>query len=110
MQERPAEKTDLQSARDRGDLVFWVSGAWTLPFLGIALWLLPPTTFARALALVVAALLAPLPVLIRMRRERKSLLARAAMAQEATEQLRMQLATVRHRTSRLREELQAADR
>lgn len=58
----------------------------------------------------VAMLLAPVPALISRRRQRTRLLDSARRAEEAAEQLKLQLDTVRYRTSRLREELQAADR
>jgi signal transduction histidine kinase len=60
--------------------------------------------------MILAVLLAPLPALIHSRRQRSRLLARAANAEEQAAQLKLQLETVRYRTSRLREELQAADR
>ncbi|MGB8259678.1 MAG: HAMP domain-containing sensor histidine kinase [Terracidiphilus sp.] len=59
---------------------------------------------------VLAALLAPLPAMILGHRQRRRLVARLAIAEEETEQLKLQLETVRYRTARLREELQAADR
>jgi len=84
--------------------------AWVLPFLGIAIWLLPASPFARAVAAVLAILLAPFPALLIMHRERRRMLTDTARAKEAAAQLKLQLETVRYRTSRLREELQAADR
>jgi two-component system C4-dicarboxylate transport sensor histidine kinase DctB len=59
---------------------------------------------------ILAVLAAPLPALAYMRLQRARLLARAANAEEAAAQLKLQLETVRDRTARLREELQAADR
>lgn len=104
------EKTNRNSAQEPRNLLLWVSGAWVLPPLALAIWLLPASTSARAAATVLALLLAPVPAMIFTRRERHRLLARAAKAEEKAEQLKLQLETVRYRTSRLREELQAADR
>ncbi len=59
---------------------------------------------------VLAVLLAPVPALLYTFGQRRRLLASAAKAEEAAEQLKLQLETVRYRTSRMREELQAADR
>lgn len=58
----------------------------------------------------VAALLAPAPALLNLRRQRLRLRGCADKAEETAAQLRLQLDTVRYRTSRLREELQVADR
>jgi two-component system C4-dicarboxylate transport sensor histidine kinase DctB len=81
-----------------------------LLFLGIFLWAFPGSAFAEAIALITACVLAPLPALLYMHRRKDRLLARAANAEEAVAQLKLQLDTVRFRTARLREELQAADR
>lgn len=62
-----------------------------------------------ALALL-GILAAPVPALVLMIRQRRSLLTRVAKAEENAAQLKLQLDTVRYRTTRLREELQAADR
>jgi two-component system C4-dicarboxylate transport sensor histidine kinase DctB len=66
--------------------------------------------FAKALLAIFAVLVAPLPALLYSHRQRRLLQACAASAQEEAAQLKLQLETVRYRTSRLREELQAADR
>jgi two-component system C4-dicarboxylate transport sensor histidine kinase DctB len=81
-----------------------------LLFLGIFLWAFPGSAFAEAIALIAACVLAPLPALLYMHRRKDLLLARAANAEEAAAQLKLQLETVRFRTARLREELKAADR
>jgi two-component system C4-dicarboxylate transport sensor histidine kinase DctB len=81
-----------------------------LLFLGIFLWAFPGSAFAEAIALIAACVLAPLPALLYMHRRKDRLLARAANAEEAAAQLKLQLETVRFRTARLREELKAADR
>ncbi len=62
------------------------------------------------IAAIAAILLAPLPALIWSYRQRRRLLNLIADAEEETAQLKLQLETVRYRTSRLREELQAADK
>jgi two-component system C4-dicarboxylate transport sensor histidine kinase DctB len=59
---------------------------------------------------ILAVLAAPLPALFFMGRQRRQLIASAAKAEEDAAQLKLQLDTVRYRTARLREELQAADR
>ena len=90
--------------------MLWVSGAWILPLLGIVFWLHLGSAFAKALLAVLAVLVAPLPALLYAHMQRRRLLACAANAEEEAAQLKFQLETVRYRTSRLREELQAADR
>jgi two-component system C4-dicarboxylate transport sensor histidine kinase DctB len=64
----------------------------------------------KAIACVVAVLVAPVPALASAHWQRSRLIARAAKAEEEAAQLKSQLETVRFRTARLREELQAADR
>jgi two-component system C4-dicarboxylate transport sensor histidine kinase DctB len=87
-----------------------MSGAWVLPFLGICFRVFPGPAFAKIVVLILAALAAPLPALLHAHRQRARLLACAAKAEEDSAQLKLQLETVRYRTARLREELQAADR
>ena len=87
-----------------------VSGSWVLPFLGIAVWLNLGSGPRIAVFSICAILLAPLPALMFSHRERARLLRRTEEAQEAAVQLKLQLETVRYRTGRLREELQAADK
>ncbi len=110
MQGKPGENGDLDHTKERTSLALWVSGAWVLPLLAVAIWALPASIETRAAAVVLALLLAPLPALLYMRRQRERLLACSANAEEAAAQLKLQLETVRYRTSRLREELQVADR
>jgi signal transduction histidine kinase len=110
MQAEPGEKIDRNRGKQRGRLVLWMSGAWILPFLGVAFWLLPSSALTMGLLLSLGVLLAPLPALLSMQGQRRRLLACGAKAEEAAAQLKLQLETVRFRTSRLREELQAADR
>jgi len=76
----------------------------------MAFWILPGTLFVRMIVLLVAVLLAPLPMLLNAHRQRVRVLARAENAEEQAVQLKLQLDAVRFRTARLREELQAADR
>ena len=78
--------------------------------LGIVWLIHPGSAFSKLIVVIIAALLAPLPALLYSRRQRATLLARAAIAEEEAAKLKLQLDTVRFRTSRLREELQAADR
>jgi len=90
--------------------LIWISGAWVLPLLGIKLWVFPGSVASLSVVSILSVLLAPLPALLFMRREHTRLLHQAATAEEEVAQLKLQLETVRFRTSRLREELQAADR
>ena len=90
--------------------MIWISGAWVLPLLGIKLWVFPGSVASLSVVSILSVLLAPLPALLFMRREHTRLLHQAATAEEEVAQLKLQLETVRFRTSRLREELQAADR
>ena len=110
MQEQQRKDGSFNPTPGRGRLLLWVSGAWVLPLLGLAYWIFPASPATRTLIAVLAALAAPLPALLFMGRQRRRLLACAAKAEESAEQLKLQLETVRFRTSRLREELQAADR
>jgi len=81
-----------------------------MPLLGVWRGSFPGNGLGRAIAAILALLLAPLPALMALRRQRRRLEIRAAAAEENTAQLKLQLETVRYRTARLREELQAADR
>ncbi len=103
------EGGDLNRPRRRNPLVLWVSGAWVLPLFGIMYWI-HPSAFAKTLCSTLAVLIAPIPALLYMRRQRSRLLAYATNSEEEAAKLKLQLETVRYRTSRLREELQAADR
>jgi signal transduction histidine kinase len=111
MAENLGEGGGLTRPKEQGRLVLWVSGAWVLPLLGIVFWIhrLGPT-FAEVLLATLAVLAAPLPALIYARSQRGRLAACAEHSEEQAAQLKLQLETVRYRTSRLREELQAADR
>jgi two-component system C4-dicarboxylate transport sensor histidine kinase DctB len=78
--------------------------------LGTAVWVFHVTGQIRTAITILAILAAPLPALFFMFKQRRRLIASAAKSEEAAAQLKLQLDTVRYRTSRLREELQAADR
>jgi len=93
----------------RGHLVLWISGLWVvLPALPLLVYGINyPWT---AVGAAVAVLLAPFPALLYLRRKQLHFRNAVAEAEEAKEQLKLQLDTVRYRTSRLREELQLADR
>jgi two-component system C4-dicarboxylate transport sensor histidine kinase DctB len=106
----PGEDRGRNHPKDRGWLALWVSGVWVLPVLGIVFELHPGSMFAKALVAILAVMVAPLPALLYAHRQRGRLQACAAKAEEEVAQLKLQLETVRYRTSRLREELQAADR
>jgi len=99
------------TAKERSSILLWISGCWVLPLTVLAFWWLPASADgARAGTLAVALLLAPLPALLYLRQRNRILRASTASAEEAVAQLRLQLDTVRYRTTRLREELQAADK
>jgi signal transduction histidine kinase len=110
MSGKPKEAAGLKRPQERIPIMVWVSGAWVLPLFGIALGLHPNSAIAKVLVVLVAVSLAPLPALFYARRQRRRLLTCAANSKEEVAQLKLQLETVRYRTSRLREELQAADR
>jgi two-component system C4-dicarboxylate transport sensor histidine kinase DctB len=110
MLEQPGQDGDLNPAETRKSVLLWLSGAWILPLLGIAIWILPASAVVRVALVLVAVFAAPLPALLSMIRQRHRLMARSAKAEEDAAQLKLQLDTVRYRTARLREELQAADR
>ena len=110
MAEKLGEGVGPNRSKERGRLLLWVGGFWILPLLGLVYWIRPAFTSVDAIIMVLVVLLAPVPALIHWRGQRSRLLARAANAEERAAQLKLQLETVRYRTSRLREELQAADR
>lgn len=110
MNAKPRKVTVANSANWPSRVAPWMSGSWVLPFLGIGLWV--DHSFGPGIAILClsAALVAPLPALIMMRRQRARLLGLIAEAEESTAQMKLQLDTVRFRTARLRDELQAADK
>jgi two-component system C4-dicarboxylate transport sensor histidine kinase DctB len=110
MQGQKKQDGGFAPAQTRVRVLLWVSGAWILPLLGIGLWMLPASPGVRTVLAIVAVLAAPLPALLFMSRQRRRLIACASKTEEDAEQLKLQLDTVRYRTARLREELQAADR
>ena len=110
MQANPEKREAADAVKRPHWVALWISGAWVLPFLGIALWLNPGSGPRIAVLVICATLLAPLPALMFLRRQRIRLVGRLAAAEESTAQLKLQLETVRFRTGRLREELQAADK
>ena len=110
MSGKPAEDGDLKRSIEQGRLLLWISGAWVLPFLGIFFWTFHGSAVSKIVASIFAALLAPLPMLVQTRWQRSRLVAHAEKSREEAAQLKLELDTVRYRTARLREELQAADR
>ena len=109
MPRQRSQDGSFNPARARGHVLLWVSGAWILPLVGIAFWILPASAAVRMTIAIFAILATPMPALLFMMRQRRHLVASAAKAEEDAAQLRLQLDTVRYRTTRLREELQAAD-
>jgi two-component system C4-dicarboxylate transport sensor histidine kinase DctB len=110
MQGQKKQDGGFAPAQTRVRVLLWVSGAWILPLLGIGFWMLPASPAVRTVLAIVAVIAAPLPALLFMSRQRRRLIACASKTEEDAEQLKLQLDTVRYRTARLREELQAADR
>lgn len=108
-QKNPEEVGSGKMQRGSSPLL-WLSGAWTLPLLALALWLVPDSLPTRAIAIAAAVLFSPLPMFLYLRRRNSELQAGAAASQERSAQLQLELETVRYRTARLREDLQAADR
>jgi two-component system C4-dicarboxylate transport sensor histidine kinase DctB len=102
---KPRDDRDVRRSNEWSQPLLWI-----LPILGIFFWVYSGSAFAKAIALIAACIAAPLPVLLYLLGRRDRLLARTANADETAAQLKLQLETVRFRTSRLREELQAADR
>ena len=110
MEKVQRENGRAESPRHWPNLATWLSGAWALPFLGLSWWLRGTYPIAAVALAIAAAGTAPCLAIVYARRERRRILAQAADAEESVAQLKLQLDTVRYRTSRLREELQAADR
>jgi two-component system C4-dicarboxylate transport sensor histidine kinase DctB len=105
-----SENHALKNPKERWRYTLWMSGLWVLPLLCIPLLMPHPSPTATAAVSILAAFLAPLPALLNSQRQRDRMLTRVANAQEEAAQLKLQLDTVRYRTTRLREELSAADR
>ena len=101
---------ELSVVRQRGWILWCVSGLWVLPVAAAALWALPATRWMQLAVAVACAMLAPAPAVMVWRKERRRMQEEIAQAADAAEQLKLQLETVRYRTSRLREELKAADK
>ena len=110
MSEEAKQNGGLNLSNGRASVLLWLSGAWTLPLLAITLSVLPAAPAMRTALALLGILAAPVPALVLMIRQRRRLITRVAKAEENAAQLKLQLDTVRYRTTRLREELQAADR
>jgi C4-dicarboxylate-specific signal transduction histidine kinase len=82
---------------------------WVAPLVALSASHGPESAW-RIAGLCAAVVLAPLPGLVYMGRQRLRWRTEAAQAEEAAAQLKLELDTVRYRTSRLREELRVADR
>jgi signal transduction histidine kinase len=110
MHERTNNTRDRRLSILARNFLLWVSAAWTLPLLKVALGLPAVSTWARVSEVIVAVLLAPVPAWLVLRRRQAGSVVKATKAAEELAQLKLQLENVRYRTARLREELQAADR
>ncbi len=104
----PGELTDSGVGKS-SPLAVWLGGIWVLPLPFISL-LIPLPVAATTVISILAAVLAPLPALVYLQRKLNRVRAESAKATEEAAQLKLQLDTVRYRTTRLREELSAADR
>ena len=98
---------DRSLSAQRRSSILWLSGVWVLPFLALFVWYLPAAAWARVIGLAIFVLLAPLPALLRMHREKDRLQNRVEQAENDAAQLKLQLEAVRSRTAQLRDELEA---
>ncbi len=87
-----------------------LSSVWILPLLLLGPWIYSINLKLAVTLTIVVFLVAPVPAILMLRRYAHKLEENAIAAEVLAEQLRLQLETVRFRTARLREELQAADR
>lgn len=87
--------------------MLWVSGVWILPFLALFVWNFPAAAWARVIGVAILAIAAPLPALLRVRREKNRLQNRMEQAEKEAAELKLQLEAIRSRTAQLREELHA---
>lgn len=90
--------------------LLWASGVWVIPVCGFAIYALPSSARAWTTVGLAAVLIAPIPALVVLHRREREQALRAQAAEETSEKLKAELETVRYRTTRLREELGAADR
>ena len=81
------QDSGVDSAPVRFRVLVWVSGAWILPLLLIAFWILPASVTVQTTLIVLGLLLSPLPALLYMRRQRSLLMACSAKAEEDAAQL-----------------------
>ena len=97
------------SSRRRRALV-WLGGLWVVPVCAVLVLVFHPSARTDAVIALLGFVLSPLPALLFFGRREAQLRAEAERRREEIDQLRLQLETVRHRTSQLRAELSAADR
>lgn len=107
---RAKQRKGRRLNRPVSQALLWTSGIWPLPVCAGVLWIASSSRTVCITSGIIAVLVAPLPALLVMHHENRSLATRANNAAEASAQLKAELETVKYRTSRLREELQAADR
>ncbi len=91
-------------------VALWLSGLWILPPAAILIWMFPRPAGQLDAAIALFAMAAPLPALIYLNRQTRILRAANVRLEENVAKLGLELDTVRYRTGRLREELQAADK
>lgn len=87
----------------------WLSGIWAFP-VSLAVSSVLSSHIGFWISVGAGCLVAPLPAMFVRYREHREGLDRAKLADENAENWRAELETVKYRTARLREELQAADR
>jgi len=86
------------SLRRRRALV-WLTGLWLVPVWVVLFLVFQPSARTGAVIALLGFVLCPLPALLLFRRREAQLRAEAEARREEVEQLRLQLETVRHRTS-----------
>ena len=91
-------------------VVLWLGGLWIVPLAAIVLWSLPSGRVPLLWLSVLSAALAPMPALIYLARQTSQWRKAKSALEEDVARVSLQLDTVRYRTARLREELQAADK
>ena len=91
-------------------VALWLSGLWIVPPAALVFWSLPPGRMPLLLLSVLSTALAPMPALIYLARQTSQWRKTKSALEEDVARVSLQLDTVRYRTTRLREELQAADK
>jgi two-component system C4-dicarboxylate transport sensor histidine kinase DctB len=104
------EHETLTPEKRRAGTLIWGVGLYILPFLVVFMLAITRNRSTWLVVAFAAVLLAPLPVVLLLRRERRQWATALSEAEEERQALKLQLDAVRFRTGRLREELSAADK